>query len=158
MRMTFCAWKNDINCKTKREAHTKAKAEVQHKTRELEQMVDWESTRTPTFCEYHDTRGFFTAINAVYGPACHGMNPFHSKDGTTLLKDNEAIHFHRKEHFEDLFNHDPMVTDELSKSPNNLLGMSSETPPPPICMKYTMPSSRWRTKRQQVQMGSCWNL
>lgn len=38
-----------------------------------------------------DSRGFFSATKSVYGPSYCDINPLHSKDGQTLLKDNEAI-------------------------------------------------------------------
>nr|XP_025033719.1 uncharacterized protein LOC112543537 [Pelodiscus sinensis] len=121
-RMAFCAWQNDINCKTKREAHAKAKVEVQHKTRELKNKWWTESARTPHFVATHNTRGFLSAIKAVDGPVCHGMNPLCSKDGTTLLQDNEVINFCWKKHFEDLLNRNSMVADEvLEQIPQRLL-------------------------------------
>lgn len=61
----------------------------------------------------NDTRGFFGAARAVYGPSSHGLAPLRSKDGSVLLKSNSKITFRWKEHFPELLNCDPVTDDSV---------------------------------------------
>lgn len=97
---------------------------------QLKSTRQWASRFTDLSSTAHNTRGFFNTITAVYEPACHGIN--------LLLKDNEICW---KKHFEDLLNRNSMVEDEvLEQIPQQRSRDELETLP--ICMSYTMSSSR----------------
>ncbi len=61
-----------------------------------------------------DTRGFFSATKAVYGPSYRGQH-LRSKDGQELLKDNESINARWKEYFQDLLNSDSSIEIDITK-------------------------------------------
>ena len=56
-----------------------------------------------------NTRGFFNATKAVYGPSYRGLNPLRSKDGQTLLKDNVGISSRWQEQFQEFLNKNTTV-------------------------------------------------
>ncbi len=62
-----------------------------------------------------DTRGFFSATKAIYGPSYRGLNPLHSKDGQELLKDNESINARWKAYFQALLNSDSSTEIDITK-------------------------------------------
>lgn len=102
----FITWQNDIHCKVKREAHAKAKASVQTQVRILKNQWWTKALELQQLADSGDTRGFFDATRAVYGPSSRCLTPFRSKDGLFLLKNNEAIKNRWKEHYMDLLNRD----------------------------------------------------
>ncbi len=62
-----------------------------------------------------DTRGFFSATKAIYGPSYRGLNPLRSKDGQELLKDNESINAQWKAYFQALLNSDSSTEIDITK-------------------------------------------
>ena len=56
-----------------------------------------------------DTRGFFNATKAVYGPSYRGLIPLRSKDGQTLLKESVEISSRWQEDFQELLNRNTTV-------------------------------------------------
>ncbi|XP_068507191.1 uncharacterized protein [Syngnathus scovelli] len=109
-------------CPIKRAAHSRAKAEVQSRVRELKNS--WWTERAleiQKLADSGDTRGFFSATKAVYGPSYLGLNPLRSKDVQELLKDNESINTRWKDHFQELLNRnsitDPDFISHIPKSP-----------------------------------------
>lgn len=106
-RKAFCAWQNNIKCKAKGESHSRAKAAVQRRLRELKNIWWVEKAQEiQRLADSGDSRGFFSATKTVYGPSYRGLNPLRSKDGQQLLKDNEAINIRWREHFQELLNRD----------------------------------------------------
>ncbi|KAJ8417438.1 hypothetical protein AAFF_G00286650 [Aldrovandia affinis] len=123
-RQTFIAWQNDINCKAKRAAHAKAKAAVQSQIRQLKnQWWTRKALEIQQLADCGDTRGFFDATRAVYGPSHRCLAPLRSKDGLMLLKDNESMANRWKEHYEELLNRDTTpemeALDQLPQQPIN---------------------------------------
>ncbi|KAL2084419.1 hypothetical protein ACEWY4_019937 [Coilia grayii] len=79
-RKAFCSWQNDINCRAKRQTHSKAKAAVQRRVRELKKQWWMEKAQEiQRLADSGDTRGFFNATKAIYGPSYRGLNPLRSK-------------------------------------------------------------------------------
>ncbi|KAL2090150.1 hypothetical protein ACEWY4_014838 [Coilia grayii] len=109
-RKAFCSWQNDINCRAKRQTHSKAKAAVQRRVRELKNQWWMEKAQEiQRLADSGDTRGFFNATKAIYGPSYRGLNPLRSKDGKTLLKDESGISSRWEEHFRELLNRNTTV-------------------------------------------------
>ncbi|KAI4829186.1 hypothetical protein KUCAC02_023246 [Chaenocephalus aceratus] len=76
-----------------------------------------------------DTRGFFDATRAVYGPSYRRLTPIRSKDGLLLLKDKDAIANRWKEHFKDLLNRDTIEMEALDQLPQQPIIESMGKPP-----------------------------
>ncbi|XP_037136570.1 uncharacterized protein LOC119139708 isoform X1 [Syngnathus acus] len=123
-RETFRVWQNDITCKAMRQAHSRAKADVKSRVRQIKNS--WWTERAleiQSLADSGDTRGFFSAIKAVYNPDHHGQNPLRSKDGQELLKENESINNRWREHFQELLNRDSTTqSDFLSHIPQTSPG------------------------------------
>lgn len=69
-RLTFIEWQMDITCQAKREAHSRAKAFVQHRVRELKNKWWTEKAHEiQHLAEMGETRGFFSATKAIHGPS-----------------------------------------------------------------------------------------
>ncbi|KAL3045274.1 hypothetical protein OYC64_013520 [Pagothenia borchgrevinki] len=121
-RQTFITWQNNIHCKVKRAAHAKAKAAVQTQVRKLKnQWWTKKALEIQQLADSGDTRGFFDATRAVYGPSYRCLTPLRSKDGLLLLKDKDAIANRWKEHYKDLLNRDTIpemeALDQLPQQP-----------------------------------------
>ncbi|KAM9816523.1 uncharacterized protein ACBT44_010821 isoform 1-T2 [Syngnathus typhle] len=130
-RETFRVWQNDITCTAKRQAHSKAKADVQSRVRQIKNS--WWTERAleiQSLADSGDTRGFFSATKAVYGPSHRGQKPLRSKDGQELLKDNESINNRWREHFQELLNRDSTTqSDFLSHIPQSPIREDMGEPP-----------------------------
>ncbi|CAI5799350.1 Hypothetical predicted protein [Podarcis lilfordi] len=100
-------------CGTKKKTY--AKAEFQSK----EHLVDKKKAQeNQHLADTHDAQSFFKATKTVYGPINHGICPLCSTDGTTLLKDKEAIALRWKEHYQHLLNRNsPIAAEVLSQIP-----------------------------------------
>ncbi|KAL3059301.1 hypothetical protein OYC64_011261 [Pagothenia borchgrevinki] len=121
-RQTFITWQNNIHCKVKRAGHAKAKAAVQTQVRKLKnQWWTKKALEIQQLADSGDTRGFFDATRAVYGPSYCRLTPFRSKDGLLLLKDKDARANRWKEHYKDLLNRDTIpemeALDQLPQQP-----------------------------------------
>lgn len=109
-RKALNSWRSDPSCLNKKNIFTAAKAEVQRKTRILKN--NWwinKSIEIQNLADTNNSRAFFGATKAIYGPSCHGVHPIKTKDGRALLKDNESISVRWKEHFEQLLNQNTTV-------------------------------------------------
>ena len=130
-REAFRVWQNDITCKAKRQAHSRAKADVQSRVRQIKNS--WWTERAleiQRLADSGDTRGFFSATKAVYGPSHRGQNPLRSKDGQELLKDNESINNRWREHFQELLNRDSTTqSDFLGHIPQSPIREDMGEPP-----------------------------
>ncbi|KAK3859504.1 hypothetical protein Pcinc_034385 [Petrolisthes cinctipes] len=64
------------------------------------------------FADRHDTKRFYDALKAVYGPPSIGSSPLLSADGTTLLKGKKEILERWAEHFDSVLNRPPSINNE----------------------------------------------
>ena len=112
-RNAFCAWQNDIANVSKKCAHQEAKAEVQGLTREVKNKWWTDKAREiQHLADTHNTRGFFSATKAIYGPSTKGPRPIRGRDGT-LLKDGRNINLRWREHFQELLNRHTSVDESI---------------------------------------------
>lgn len=130
-RIAFCSWQHDINSKVKRQAHSNAKALVQRRVRELKnQWWTEKALEIQRLADLGDTRGFFNATKAVYGPSYRGLNPLRSKDGKTLLKDEKEISSRWEEHFRELLNRNTTAHSEsINQIPQQPIRKYLDDPP-----------------------------
>ncbi|XP_035263189.1 uncharacterized protein LOC118221872 isoform X1 [Anguilla anguilla] len=116
-RKAFRAWKNDVTCNAKRVAYSKAKVDIQCQVRERKNSWWTEKAlEIQTLADSGNTRSFFSATKAVYGPSYRGLNPLRSKDKQELLKDNESINARWKEHCQELLNCDSTTEPDITGS------------------------------------------
>ena len=74
--------------------------------------------RTQQYADMGDIRAFYEALKAIYGPSHQIQAPLRSSNGSTLLKDKEAILQCWSEHFEGLFSDQRTVqVSSLAKIP-----------------------------------------
>ncbi len=130
-RQTFITWQNNIHCKVKQATHAKAKAAIQTLVRKLKnQWWTKKALEIQQLADSRDTRGFFDATRAVYGPSYRCLTPLRSKDGLLLLKDKDAIANRWKEHYKDLLNRDTIPEMEaLGQLPQQPIVESMGEPP-----------------------------
>ncbi len=104
-RAAFVTLQNDQQSASKRKRYQECKAAVQKTTRDLKNKWWKEKAQEiQQLADKKDTRGFFSATNAIYGPSTHGQAPLKNKDGSTILTSNADIQTRWKEHFDDLLN------------------------------------------------------
>lgn len=76
----------------KKAAFTFMRSEVQCKLRSIKNS--WLSAKANEIQDYadrHDTKRFYDALKAVYGPQSSESSPLHSADGSTLLIGKKQI-------------------------------------------------------------------
>ena len=64
------------------------------------------------YADRNDTKGFYDALKAVYGPQSSGSSPLLSLDGTTLLTDKKLILERWAEHFNSVLNRPAQINEE----------------------------------------------
>jgi len=114
-RKAFLDLQQDPMSNAKRQTHQKLKAELQRSCRSLKN--DWwtnKANEIQALADRNDSRGFFNATKAIFGPSTRGLVPLRSKDGSTMLKTVDEINTRWKDHFEELLNRNPTVNmDEI---------------------------------------------
>ena len=84
-RQAFVTLQNDQQSIAKRRNYQECRAAVQRVTRRLKNQWWRDKAREIQQLEdASDTRGFFNATKAIFGPSTHGTAPPKSKDGTTI--------------------------------------------------------------------------
>jgi len=73
------------------------------------------------YADANEVQKFYQAIKAVHGSVQNVMHPVKSKDGSTIIKDQQGILSRWAEHLSELLNcmnpHDPNFTDQLPQLP-----------------------------------------
>lgn len=113
-RKAFAMWRTDINSVEKKTTFQTAKAEVQRRTRIIKN--EWwqaKAREIQHLADTNNTRQFFQATTAIYGPRTQGLNPLKTRDGTTLIKDKESINDRWRDHFQELLNLETEVDEEI---------------------------------------------
>ena len=88
--------------------------------------------RTERYSDMRDMHTFYEALKAIYGPSHQIQAPLRSSNGSTLLKDKEAILQRWSEHFEGLFSDQCTVqVSSLAKIPQ--VDVKLELDDPPTC-------------------------
>ena len=67
--------------------------------------------RTQQYADAGDFKGFYEAVEAVYGQTHQARSPLRSEDGQALLKEKISILSRWSEHLQELFSADPVVQD-----------------------------------------------
>ena len=101
----FVEWQNDTCSNSKRDRFKRLQRETQSSLRKIQD--EWWERKADEVQQYADAQNskmFFSAIKAVYGPAKPCTTPLMSADGTTLLKERNSINARWKEHFSTLLN------------------------------------------------------
>ena len=91
-RRLLRAHQNDPTCMTKKAAFTNMRSTVQAKLRSMQDS--WLSAKADEiqgYADRHDTKRFYEALKAVYGPPSSGSSPLLRADGTTLRTDKKLI-------------------------------------------------------------------
>ncbi|KAL8596595.1 hypothetical protein ACOMHN_034966 [Nucella lapillus] len=112
-RRLLRAHQNDPSSVVKKAAFTNMRNTVQAKLRSMQDS--WLSAKADEirgYADRHDTKRFYDALKAVYGPQTSGSSPLLSADGSTLLTDKKQILERWAEHFDSVFNRPAVINDE----------------------------------------------
>lgn len=130
-RLAGIAALNDPTSTAKHKKYRTLKSQVQRETRVLKNAW-WvkKAKEIQHLADTNNTRAFFSATKAIYGPRTHGSVPIRSKDGTRILKNNDEISHRWREHYEDLLNRNPTTDDSvLNCIPQQPTEISLNAPP-----------------------------
>ena len=122
---------NDPSSAMKKKAFSNARRNAQ---RELRHMQDeWLSKKADDiqgYADRNDTKNFYSALKAVYGPTPSGSSPLLSADGNTLITDKKEILERWAEHFHDVLNRPSSINEEaIARLPQVPLDHSLADPP-----------------------------
>ena len=103
-------WQNDHSSQTKKDRCKHLKKQAQRKLREMKDTWwDRKAKEVQMYADTHNSRKFFSALKAVYGPSKPGSTPLQPADGSRLIKYQEGLRNRRAEHFSTLLNKPPTV-------------------------------------------------
>ena len=102
------------SCPEKKAAFRLVCSKLQRKLREIQNEWWTNLAKSTQMCaDAGDYRGFYEALEAVYGPMYQVRSPLRSSDGLELLTDKRAILSRWSEHFQALFNANRTVEDSV---------------------------------------------
>ncbi|XP_076047086.1 uncharacterized protein LOC143028608 [Oratosquilla oratoria] len=107
------AFQNDPSYTAKKAAFTKIRSKVQTELRHMQDS--WLSAKADEiqgYADRRDTKRFYDALEAVYGPQSSGSSPLLSADCSTLLTEKELILERWSEHFNNVLNRPAQINDE----------------------------------------------
>ena len=88
------------------------------------------SKEIQTYAETKNSKKFYNAIKAVYGPQTSGTSPILSADGSTLFTEKEEILDRWSEHFQNVLNRPSTINEEaIDRLPQVELNTSLSDPP-----------------------------
>lgn len=107
-------WENDRASVSKESAYRQLKSAIQRQVREIKNSW-WErkAEEIQGFADRHESRNFFSAVRAIYGPTRPSTFPVLSKDGSEIIKDEETILNRWTEHFQDLLNRPSQAAEDF---------------------------------------------
>ena len=105
---------NDPTSISKKVAFNNIKRKVQQDLRQMQDV--WLSAKADEIQSYayadrHDSKNFYAALKAVYGPTASGSSPLLSADGNNLIADKEKILERWAEHFKGVLNKPSAIND-----------------------------------------------
>ncbi|CAI9735242.1 Hypothetical predicted protein [Octopus vulgaris] len=113
-RRLLRAHQNDTTCTAKKAAFNSIRSTVQAKLRLMQDA--WLSAKADEiqgYADKHDTKKFYEALKAVYGPQfSFGSTPLLSSDGTSLLTNKRLILERWAEHFNIVLNRPAQINEE----------------------------------------------
>jgi hypothetical protein len=107
------AYMNDPKSTSKKDAFSNIKRTVQQKLRTMQDT--WLSNKADeiqAYADKHDMKNFYSALNAIYGPASSGSTPLLSADGETLITEKAKLLERWAEHFDSVLNRPSTINDE----------------------------------------------
>ena len=112
------------SCPQKKAAFRLACSILQRKLRNIQKEWWTNLAEITQYCaDTGEYRGFYQALNAVYGLSCQTKSPLRSAEGKELLTENDSILNRWSEHFHTLFNAchtiQQSVIDRISQQPVN---------------------------------------
>ncbi|KAI8501811.1 hypothetical protein Bbelb_202230 [Branchiostoma belcheri] len=97
----------------KKALYNASKAKVQAKLREMQDSwLSHKADEIQMFADSNNTKHFYDALKAIYGPQSTGTSPLLSADGTTLITDKDKILERWAEHFCNVLNRPSVMNDE----------------------------------------------
>ena len=127
----FITWQNNHSSQSKKDRYKHLKKQAQRKLREMKDTWwDRKAEEVQMYADTHNSKKFFIALKAVYGPSKPGSTPFQSADGSMLIKDQEGLRNRRAEHFSTLLNKLSTVDPKaLEQVPQQLTQNDLDLPP-----------------------------
>ncbi len=122
---------NDTKSQVKKTAFCNARKQVQFKLRKMkDNWLKNKSKEIQTYADTNNSKKFYSAVKAIYGPLVSGTTPILSADGSTLLTEKEKILDRWAEHFNNVLNRPSTINEEaISKLPQVEVDSSLSVPP-----------------------------
>jgi exonuclease III len=141
----YMEWQNDPTSVSKADKFKHLRSKAQKEIREMkDKWWDQKADEVQRFADSHNSKQFFNSLKAVYGPSRSGSTPLRSADGSTLIKEQEALRERWAEHFSTLLNQ-PSSVDPAA------LG---QVPQLPTLHKLDLPPNAAEVKKAISQMNS----
>ena len=107
------AFLKDPSSSKKKQEFAKAKSVVQRKLRQMQDS--WLKARAEeiqSYADRNDSKNFYRALKAIYGPTPSGSSPLLSADGGCLITDKEKLLERWAEHFNGILNRPSVINEE----------------------------------------------
>ena len=107
------AYQNDTSSQSKKDVYHAVCHKAQVHLRKLQdEWFNQKADEIQSYTDSHNSKQFYGALKAVYGPQSSKSSPMVSTDGSTLPTDKEKILGRWAEHFNNVFNHPSSISEE----------------------------------------------
>ena len=125
------AHQNDPASISKKATFNRMRQTIQKKLRLMQDA--WLSRKADEiqgYADRHDSKRFYDALKAIYGPVSSGTSPLLSADGSSLLTDRTQILERWAEHFSSVLNRPSSINDEaIARLPEMETNHELDQPP-----------------------------
>ena len=125
------AHQNDLKSDARKAAFTDCRRKVQSQLRAMQdKWLSYKSDEIQFYADRQDTKRFYDALKAIYGPTSPGTSLILSADGKTLPTDRSQIVYRWAEHFDIVLNRPSTINDAaIDRLPQIETNMELDEPP-----------------------------
>ena len=122
---------SDPNCNVKKSAFRSIRGKVQCELRKMQdRWLSEKADEIQSYADKNDSKNFYSALKAIYGPSSSSSATLLSSDGVTLLTDQDKILERWADHFSNVLNRPSNINDDaISNLPQVPFNVEMDRPP-----------------------------
>ena len=104
---------SDPTSTAKKTAFTKCRSKVQSELRLMQDSwLNNKAAEIQNYADKNDSKNFYSALKAIYGPTSSGSSPLLNADGSQLISDQDKVLERWAEHFSNVLNRPSSISQE----------------------------------------------
>ena len=122
---------SDPTSTAKKTAFTKCRSKVQSELRLMQDSwLNNKAAEIQNYADKNDSKNFYSALKAIYGPTSSGSSPLLNADGSQLISDQDKVLERWAEHFSNVLNRPSSISQEaIDDLPQVPINESLDIPP-----------------------------